>query len=120
MMVIAASSVGIASWDWGNSSRHSHMMSVGAPSKTLDIVEAAAVAGAPPAFAGVAFQGFDWGALSSRAQQYTNLASAASDLASAGFGAVWFPPPSKSVDTQGCARRRRTRTRSTFSRPPSR
>jgi alpha-amylase len=46
-------------------------------------------------------QGFDWNSLSNRGTQYKNIGNAAKDLKSAGFKAVWFPPPSQSVDKQG-------------------
>ena len=50
---------------------------------------------------GVAFQAFDWGALSDRDGQFRKISSVADELASAGINAVWFPPPSQSVDLQG-------------------
>ncbi len=49
----------------------------------------------------VIYQAFDWNAISNRGAVYTEIQSDASALASAGFNAVWFPPPSQSVDAQG-------------------
>jgi len=49
----------------------------------------------------VIIQGFDWSSLSSRSSLYSKLASSASAISKAGINAVWFPPPSQSVDLQG-------------------
>jgi alpha-amylase len=49
----------------------------------------------------VIFQGFDWGAQGNRGYLYTQISGMASSLASAGINAVWFPPPSQSVDAEG-------------------
>lgn len=49
----------------------------------------------------VIFQSFDWASLSNRGNVYTNIGNMASSLASAGIDAVWFPPPSQSVDKEG-------------------
>jgi alpha-amylase len=49
----------------------------------------------------VIYQSFDWSSLSNRGNVYSALSSGASSLSSAGINAVWFPPPSQSVDTQG-------------------
>jgi alpha-amylase len=86
-------------WDWGNNSRHSFMRDTG----THDVVSNVndTLLSSTMSFSGVAFQAFDWGALSNRGSQYQKISNAARTLASAGFGAVWFPPPSKSVDKQG-------------------
>jgi alpha-amylase len=49
----------------------------------------------------IILQGFDWSSLSNRGQLYTKISSSASSIAAAKFDAVWFPPPSQSVDLQG-------------------
>lgn len=49
----------------------------------------------------VIYQGFDWAAISDRGSLYTKINNDASNLASAGINAVWLPPPSQSVDSQG-------------------
>ena len=49
----------------------------------------------------VIFQSFDWASLSNRGNVYTNIGNMASSLAAAGIDAVWFPPPSQSVDKEG-------------------
>lgn len=49
----------------------------------------------------VIFQGFNWDTLSNRGSLYSELASMAPSLASAGIDAVWFPPVSQSIDPQG-------------------
>ena len=49
----------------------------------------------------VILQGFDWNALSNRGSLYSQLQSQASSIGAAGFNAVWFPPPSQSVDKEG-------------------
>lgn len=49
----------------------------------------------------VIFQSFNWDVLSDRSSLYVKIQNAASSLYSAGIDAIWFPPPSQSVDTQG-------------------
>jgi alpha-amylase len=49
----------------------------------------------------VILQAFDWAALSNRGALYTTINSQSSALQSAGFNAVWFPPPSISADKEG-------------------
>jgi len=49
----------------------------------------------------VIFQAFNWEALSSRGNLYSEISGIAADLASAQINAIWLPPPSQSVDTQG-------------------
>ena len=102
-LTLAAASFSPATpfWDWGNRSRHTYMMSNGVAQIELHSTAGASVRASSISFNGVAFQGFDWGALSNRAAQYKNIESAAKELAASGIGAVWFPPPSKSVDAQG-------------------
>jgi len=53
----------------------------------------------------VLLQAFDWAAISgNKATLYSQIASKASAMASAGVTDVWFPPPSQSADAQGCVR----------------
>ena len=49
----------------------------------------------------VILQGFDWDALGNRGNLYSQLQGAASSIGEAGFNAIWFPPPSQSVDKEG-------------------
>jgi hypothetical protein len=49
----------------------------------------------------VIFQSFDWDSLSDRGALYNIINNMASDLSNAGIDAVWFPPPSQSIDKQG-------------------
>jgi hypothetical protein len=49
----------------------------------------------------VVLQGFDWNAIGNRGSLYSTLASQAGAIHSAGFDAVWMPPPSQSVDKEG-------------------
>jgi hypothetical protein len=49
----------------------------------------------------VIFQAFDWNSLSDRSTLYTKIQGMAPSLKSAGINAVWFPPPSQSIDPQG-------------------
>jgi hypothetical protein len=49
----------------------------------------------------VILQAFDWNALSNRGNLYSTISSQAGGYSSAGFNAIWFPPPSTSVDKEG-------------------
>jgi alpha-amylase len=49
----------------------------------------------------ILLQGFDWASISSRGTLYTKISSGASSISAGKFDAVWFPPPSQSVDAQG-------------------
>jgi alpha-amylase len=49
----------------------------------------------------ILLQAFDWAALSNRGSLYSTINSQASSFSSAGFNAIWFPPPSISADKEG-------------------
>jgi len=49
----------------------------------------------------IMLQAFDWDALSNRGSLYSNVSSQLASIKSAGFNAIWLPPPSVSADTQG-------------------
>lgn len=49
----------------------------------------------------VIYQSFDWLSLNNRGDVYNLISSQASALAGVGINAIWFPPPSQSVDVQG-------------------
>jgi alpha-amylase len=49
----------------------------------------------------VIYQSFDWLSLNNRGDVYNLISSQSSALSGAGINAIWFPPPSQSVDVQG-------------------
>jgi len=49
----------------------------------------------------ILLQAFDWTALSNRGTLYSTISSQSSNFQSAGFNAIWFPPPSISADKEG-------------------